>query len=77
MPIYDSSMDYGTGTILILWDGDKPTSEEFREYAEKLYGVIGHLEIEDPINFRGMQNPGTATITSLHKNENKEREKST
>jgi hypothetical protein len=63
MPIYDSSRDYGTGQVLILWDGDKPSDEAFLEHARELYGVVGRLEVEEPTEVRGMQNPGTATVT--------------
>ena len=63
MPIYDSAKDYGTGHVLILWDGDKPSDEEFMDYAKRMYGTTGKLEVEDPQVFRGMENPGTATVT--------------
>lgn len=63
MPIYESSKDYGTGQVLILWDGDKPSNEEFLEHAINEYGVTGALVVEEPTLFRGMENPGTATIT--------------
>jgi len=63
MPIYESSKDYGTGQVLILWDGDKPSNEEFMKYARTEYGVTGALEVEEPTSFRGMTNPGTATVT--------------
>ena len=63
MPIYESSKDYGTGQVLILWDGDKPSNEEFMDHAQELYGVTGRLEVEAPTKFRGMMNHGTATVT--------------
>ena len=63
MTIYDSSMDYGTKQVLILWDGDKPSDDEFHEHARELYGVVGRLYVEEPTEFRGMKNPGTATVT--------------
>lgn len=63
MPIYDSAKDYGTRQVLILWDGDKPSDDEFLEHAKELYGVTGCLEVEEPTEFRGMKNPGTATVT--------------
>ena len=47
----------------MLWDGDKPSQEEFAEYAAIMYGVTGNLEVDDPTVFRGMLNPGTATVT--------------
>ncbi|MCL4722891.1 MAG: hypothetical protein KJZ90_01250 [Rhodocyclaceae bacterium] len=63
MPIYESSKDYGTGVVLILWDGDKPSDEEFLKYARDKYGVDGALCVEPPTEFHGMTNPGTATVT--------------
>lgn len=63
MPIYESSKDYGTGQVLMLWDGDKPSNEEFLEYSKIWYGVTGTLEVEEPTVFQGMVNTGTAVVT--------------
>lgn len=63
MPIYESSKDYGTGQVLILWDGDRPGDEEFLEHAMLEYGTTGTLEVDEPTVFRGITNPGTAIIT--------------
>jgi hypothetical protein len=63
MCIYESSKDYGTGSVLMLWDGDRPSNEEFIEYALENYGVTGSLKIEDPETFKGYQSAGTATVT--------------
>jgi len=65
MPIYESHREYGTGLLLILWDGDKPSDEEFLDHAREQYGMDGTLtlEIDYPTEFRGMSNPGTATVT--------------
>ena len=63
MPIYESSKDYGTGVVMILWDGDKPSDEEFLDHARNEYGTDGTLAIDFPTEFRGMTNPGTATVT--------------
>lgn len=65
MSIFESSKDYGTGTVLILWDGDKPSDDEFIEHARDMYGVTGILMVEDPTIHKGGANPGTATITSV------------
>ena len=64
MPIYDSSIDRGTGVVLILWDDDRPSDDEFLAHAREEYGVSGDLEVEDPTAFRGLYNPGTATIAA-------------
>jgi hypothetical protein len=66
MPIYDSSKDYCTGIVLILWDGDRPSNEEFLEHAKNEYDTEGFLYVEPPTNFRGLVNPGTAEVTPLH-----------
>lgn len=62
MPICESSRDYGTGGVLILWDGEQPSEDEFREHALSLYGVTGQLQVDEQSEFRGMLNPGTATV---------------
>ena len=63
MSIYEHTKDYGSGQVLILWDGDRPSDDEFLALARGEYGVIGRLEVEDPWEFRGLKNPGTATVT--------------
>lgn len=62
MPILESSMDYGTGQVLMIWDGDEPSHEEFLSRSWVEYKVTGRLEVEQPTYFRGMRNPGTATV---------------
>ena len=67
MPIYDSSKDYGSGQILILWDGNRPSDEEFLDHAKNNYGGNNKLlTVEEPTYFRGqvhgMKNPGTAVV---------------
>ena len=63
MGIYSSSKDYATGVITMLWDGDRPSHDEFLDYAKENYGVTGNLDIEDPTMFKGLRNPGTAKVT--------------
>lgn len=47
MPIYESSKDYGTGVVLILWDGDKPSDEEFLDHARNEYGyAVRHEQLK-------------------------------
>jgi len=63
--IYESSRDHGTGTITLLFDGDRPSLSEIDEYLSNNYGmgVCGLVEVDQPNTFRGMLNPGTVTIT--------------
>lgn len=62
--IYESSKDYGTGTILLLFDGDSPSQTEIDEYLTRNYGigVTGAVDVEPPSVFRGFKNLGTVTI---------------
>lgn len=61
--IYESSRDYFTGAVVMMWDGERPTDEQFRFYAEQMYGVTGELEIHVPSEHKGLRNPGTAVVT--------------
>ena len=64
--ITDSSKDYSTGVVTILWDNDRPTDEEFLSYVFGYYGDTGTLEITGVPNiFKGFYNPGTATVTPV------------
>lgn len=64
MPIYESSKDYCTGVVLMFWDGDKPSDNEFFDHAKNEYGTAaGTLKIDYPTDFRGTRNPGTARVT--------------
>ena len=63
MPIFESSKNYVNGAVLILWDGDKPSDEEFLDHARSQYGTEGALSVDGPTEFRGMMNPGVATVT--------------
>jgi len=63
MSIIDSTKDYGTGVVLMLWDGEVPTRDEFLAFAFDQYGVVGKLEINQPSDHKGGRNPGTATVT--------------
>ncbi len=62
MPICESSKDYGTGGVLMLWDGERPSNVEFLEYAKKNYGVTGKLSVTSPSEFRGLKNLGSAEV---------------
>lgn len=66
MSIYGSSIDYGTGVVTIVWDGKRPSDQEFIDHARLQYGITQYaLSVEEPDNFRGFQNPGIATITPI------------
>ena len=61
--IYDSSKDYGTNEVTIIFDGDIPSKEEIIQYCKKNYGFIpSSIDIDPPNNFRGMINPGTIKV---------------
>ena len=61
--ILGSSKDYGTGVVLIIWDGIRPSDDEFHAHAAEEYGTTGALEVYDPVHHRAGNNPGAATIT--------------
>lgn len=67
MPIYDSSKDYGTNEVTVLWDGDRPTLKEFHDYVGDNYGMLGKLkiEVEMPSECKGFKNPGVARIKEI------------
>ena len=60
--ITDSSKDYLSGKVFIIFDGEEPTTEVVISYCEKNYGftpksIFIEPEHEGPF---GMTNPGTA-----------------
>lgn len=62
--IYESSKDYGTGRVLILYSEEPPTVNEIQDYVKINYGITdGNIDIEKPSMFRGMMNLGTVTVT--------------
>lgn len=63
MAIFGATKDYGTGQVIMEWDGDRPTDEEFLAYAEEYYSTDGMLDVEEPSHFKGLYNPGIATVT--------------
>lgn len=63
--IYESSKDYGTGRVLILWGEEPPTVGEIEDYVKTNYGMVGaEVRIDKPTMFRGIMNLGTATVVS-------------
>ena len=63
--IYESSKDYGTGIILLLFEGEEPTLKEIDAYTQQNYGMTGWASIELPSEFKGMKNPGTITVSPM------------
>ena len=59
--ITDSSKDYGTGKVLITFDGDPPSVSEISEYCQRNYGFAPRslLIFESDMGYGGYQNPGT------------------
>lgn len=60
--IYESSKDYGTGIVTILFDNEIPTRTEINAHTRRHYGMTGKFEIVPPSNFRGTENPGVITV---------------
>lgn len=62
--IYDSSKNYYTGVITMIFDGDPPSMTEVDEYLIDNYGigVTGTVDVELPYLFRGLFNPGSITV---------------
>ena len=59
--IYDSSKDYMTEKVLLIYDGTAPTDDEIISYCVKNYGFTPLsivVEPENPGPF-GYTNPGT------------------
>ena len=62
--ILESTMDYGTGIVTILFDGDRPGYDAVREYCDKNYGFkpVG-FSVTMPSEYRGLVNPGVVTTS--------------
>lgn len=58
--IYDSSKDYLTGRVLLIFDGSEPSREEIDEYCQRNYGFTPHtVDINQPdTGYGGHPNPG-------------------
>ncbi len=58
--IFESSKCYGTGKILMHYDGKTPTEQEVRQHVERHYGAKGGtVLIHEASEYRGFHNPGT------------------
>lgn len=65
--IIESSKDYGTGTILMIGDGNT-SEDEAVEYVKKNYGVdarYGLMDHEPESEYGGFVNPETWTFTPI------------
>jgi len=58
--IYESSKDYLTGRVLLIFDGNAPTAEEVHQYCSKNYGFVpSQIDVELPDEgYGGHPNPG-------------------
>ena len=58
--ILESSKDYGTGVVTMLFDGERPSYDEVRAYCYEHYGFkpFGYTTTM-PSEYRGLLNPGT------------------
>ena len=63
--ILESSKDYGTGTITIIFGNPIPIRSEVNAYTQENYGMTGAFEIHPPSNFRGMENPGVIKVQPI------------
>lgn len=63
--ITESTMDYGTGIVTILFDGDRPSYDAVREYCNKNYGFKPFgFTVAMPSEYKGMVNPGVVTTSA-------------
>ena len=62
--ITDSSKDYFTGKIFMIFEGSIPTYEEVNQYCLTNYGFRPNFdyEIEPENDFMGYINPGTVIV---------------
>lgn len=62
--ITDSSKDYFTGKIFMIFEGSIPTYEEVNEYCHTNYGFRPNFDynIEPESYFKGYPIPGTVTV---------------
>lgn len=60
--IYESSKDYGTGIITLIFDDYIPTRTEINAYTTENFGITGKFEITPPSTFRRMENPGAIIV---------------
>jgi hypothetical protein len=60
--IYESSREYGTMVITLLFDGDPPSKEEIDNYTRENYGETGEAFITPPSRYYGMDNPGVIIV---------------
>jgi hypothetical protein len=63
--ITDSSKDYFTGKILMIYDGDIPSYEEVNQYCFDNYGFRPNFDytVEPPNEYRGYINHGTVIVS--------------
>jgi len=58
--IYESTKDYLTGKVLLIYDGEEPTLEEIHDYCQRNYGFTpDSIDINQPDEgYGGHPNPG-------------------
>ena len=57
--IYDSSKDYMTGTVTLVFDGVEPTVDQIYDYCRNNYGSQeGSFVVEPATAHGGYLNPG-------------------
>ena len=62
--MYESSKDYISGSITILFDGETPTESEILDFVKDNYAFTGtpQIEIEPENEFRGLTNPAVIKV---------------
>ena len=68
--IYDSSKNYLDRTIILVFDGADPSSDEIKEYCIRNYGETPESFEIDPEHegFGGYTNPGIVKVQLSSKN---------
>ena len=62
--ILESSMDYGTGIVTMLFEGERPSYDAVREYCDKNYGFKPFgFTVTMPGEYKGLMNPGVVTTS--------------
>jgi hypothetical protein len=61
--IYESSKDYGTGEVTLLFDNRTPSYTEISEHVEENYSMTSFsYMIEEPTEYNGLVNPGIVRV---------------
>ena len=60
--IIESTMDYGTGVVTIVYDNCEPTAHAVNSHCEHNYGFVPtEYTVDAPNDYKGLLNPGIIT----------------